>query len=308
MDYGATGTEESRQSSCLAANCDDIAQLKARDVMQYGVVTIDRREPVSKAVSLLLEKGISGLVVTDQGRLSGMLSERDLLKLMDKTEYLPGLVEDYATRNVTSFNVEDALTLICEHLAEGSFRHAPVLYQQKLAGMITRADLIRVYKERFRPPENASASVACGGVLAEDVMRHGLLTMHPETSLYDSMDMIARYRVTGLPVVDEAMHLLGMITEKDVLRYITHPTPAQATVGTIMTTKVIAFDRKATLDQICVCLIENDFHRVPILDHDRLVGIITRSDILRKRVAVFKLGTGRSENLAPRPAVATRGS
>jgi tRNA nucleotidyltransferase (CCA-adding enzyme) len=56
-----------------------------------------------------------------------------------------------------------------------------------------------------------------------------------------------------------------------------------------MTTNVIAFDRKATLDQICACLIENDFHRVPILDHGRLVGIVSRSDILRKRVAVFSL-------------------
>ena len=136
-------------------------------------------------------------------------------------------------------------------------------------------------------------------------MRHGLLTVHPDTSLYDVMDMIARYRVTGLPVVDDAMHLLGIISEKDVLHCIVHPDRAKATIGTIMTTKVIAFDRKATLDQITRCLIENDFHRVPILDHGRLVGIISRSDILRKRVTVFKMRTGRSEDTARRPAVPT---
>ena len=208
MGYETCSASEERQSICLPGDSDNTEQLTAKDVMQYGVVSIDGKEPVYKAVSLLLEKGISGLAVTDEGRLSGMLSERDLLKLMQETEYLPGQVEDYMTRNVISFDVEDPLTLICSRLVESSFRRAPVLYQQRLAGMITRADLIRAYKERFRPPEDVCGSAAHGELLAEDVMRHGLLTAYPDTSVYDAMDMIARYRVTGLPVVDEAMHLL----------------------------------------------------------------------------------------------------
>ena len=55
-----------------------------------------------------------------------------------------------------------------------------------------------------------------------------------------------------------------------------------------MTRNVIGFDRKASLHRICACLIENDFHRVPVVDGTRLVGIISRSDILKHRAAVFK--------------------
>jgi CBS domain-containing protein len=306
MDHGTTSASESRQSACPGAGCDDIGQLKAKDVMRYGVISVDRKEPLSRAVSLLLDKGISGLAVTDRGRLCGILSEKDLLKLTDKREYLPGLVEDYMTRDVTSFDVEDRLALLCERLIEGPFRRAPVLYGQRLAGMISRRDIVRAYKERFRPPEDASASVDYSAVLAEEVMTHGLLAVRPTTSLYDTMDMIVRRQVTGLPVVDGVMYLLGIVTEKDVLRYISHPTPGGATAGTIMTTKVITFDRKATLGEICECLIENDFHRVPICDHGRLVGIISRSDILRKRAAVLRLRMGRSENASPRPPAHTR--
>jgi CBS domain-containing protein len=301
MDHGTTIASESRQSVCQGGCSADIGQLKAKDVMRYGVISIDRGAPITKAVSLLLKKAISGLAVTDQGCLCGMLSQKDLLKLMNRAEYLPGLVEDYMTRDVVSFNVDDQLALLCERLIESYFRRAPVLYQQRLAGMISRGDLICVYKEAFRPPQNGSASVACNGALAEDVMRHGLLAVRPHTSLYEAMDMIARYRVTGLPVVDGVMYLVGIVTEKDLLSCVTHRTPAGAIVESIMTREVIAFDRKASLDEICACLIEKDFHRVPILDHGRLIGTVSRSDILRKRAAVLRLKMAHREAGSPGP-------
>jgi CBS domain-containing protein len=262
--------------------------LCAWDVMQCGVVTVDRKEPVQKAVMLLIERNISGLPVTSEGRLDGMLSEKDLLKLLYETKYLPGLVEDYMSDAVTSFNAEDKLAVIHKHLVENSFRRVPILHQGKIAGMITRSDLVRVYKERFRPPAETSKCGCREELLAEDAMKFGLLTVYPDTPLYDAMDMIARHHVTGLPVVDRGMNLLGIITEKDVLDCVDNPEAIGKTVELFMTCNVVGFDRKTSLHQICACLIENNFHRVPILDGTRLVGIVSRSDILKNRASVFK--------------------
>jgi len=60
---------------------NSLDKLTAKDVMQYGVVSVEKTDPVHRAVSLLLDKGISGLPVTDCGKLVGMISERDLLRL-----------------------------------------------------------------------------------------------------------------------------------------------------------------------------------------------------------------------------------
>lgn len=284
--YGSVQLDPTRGSVGLGNRVD---QLTAKDVMQYGVVSIDRKEPLHKAVSLLIERNISGLPVTDGGRLDGMLSERDVLKVVHKAEYLPGLVGDYMVRNITSFDVDDSLPAISRKLAESTFRRVPVLlHKQTLAGIITRTDLIRVYKEQFRPPTFTSRPKADGELLAEDIMRRGLLTLPPDAPLYDAMDMISKHHITGLPVVDGAMHLLGIITEKDVLNYCLRPFPANSTVAAFMTTNVVAFDRKAGLDLICECLIVKDFHRVPIVDEGRLVGIISRSDILKSRAGALK--------------------
>jgi len=277
------------EPACLTDVRDDLRQLTAKDAMQYGVVSIDRREPVHMAVSLLLAKGISGLPVTDRGRLCGMLSERDLLRLVHKREYLPGSVGDYMTESIVSFDVDDPLSMICKQLVESSFRRVPILLrQQTLAGVITRADLIRVYQDQVRPSTEICRAGSGRVSLAEDVMSCGLLTLSPEAPLYEAMETISRHHVTGLPVVDDAMCLLGIITEKDVLNYCIRPFPAEATVAAFMTTNVVAFERKTSLDLICECLIQKDFHRVPILDQGRLVGIISRSDILRSRAGMFK--------------------
>ena len=274
--------------SGVAEMADGPQTLAARDVMQCGVVSIDRKESAQQAVMLLIERNISGLPVTHEGRLDGMLSEKDLLRLLYEGQYLPGLVEDYMTCGAVSFDVETELAVIQKHLVEHSFRRVPILYQGRLAGMITRVDLVRAYKERFRPATETSEAADQTELRAEDAMKYGLLTVEPETPIYDAMDMIARHRVTGLPVVDDGLNLLGIITEKDLLECVDRPEAIGATVEPFMTRNVIAFGRKTSLDRVCQCLIENDFHRVPILEGRRLIGIISRSDILRLRAGVFK--------------------
>ena len=56
-----------------------------------------------------------------------------------------------------------------------------------------------------------------------------------------------------------------------------------------MTRDVIAFGPNSDLGEICECLLKHDFHQVPVVNSNRLVGIITRSDVLKARMEFFKL-------------------
>jgi len=61
------------------------------------------------------------------------------------------------TEKVVTFDIDDAITTLCKQLTEKPFRHVPVLLGgQTPGGIITRVDLIRVYKDRFRPRKAAS--------------------------------------------------------------------------------------------------------------------------------------------------------
>lgn len=274
---------------CLATGEVDPATLRAKDVMRYGVVSVGKDEPVCNAVKLLLEKRISGLPVTHEGRVEGVLSEKDILKLLYEKEYLPGCVADYMTRKVVTFDIEDAFSDITECLVKSTFRRVPILCEGKLAGVISRSDLIRIYKERFRPfTQSQTPGRYRDELLASDAMTHGLLTVRWDTPLYEVMEMLSTNHVTGLPVVDEGMVLQGMITEKDILHSIRDTRAIGSTVQNHMTNKVVAFEPSARLWDVCECLITHHFRRVPILSQGRLVGIVSRADVIRKMTAVFK--------------------
>jgi len=257
--------------------------------MQYGVVSIDRDEPVHKAIQLLLDKRVSGLPVTEQGSLVGILSEKDVLKLLYEQEYLPGLVGDYMSGQIVAFDIDDPFSDIYDCLMKNAYRRVPILHQGRLAGMITRADLIRVYRDRFGSATSAPVVARSREeFLARDAMTHGLLTVQRDTPLHDVMDILSTGHVTGLPVVDDGMRLEGMITEKDVIRCIADPGASKSTVQSHMTTNVVAFEPTTPLVQVCECLIRQNFRRVPIVSDGRLVGIVARGDIIRKMAAVFK--------------------
>jgi len=266
----------------------DPGLLTAKDIMHYGIVHVGRREPVARAADLLVERGISGLPVLHEGKIVGMLSDKDLLKVLYESEYLPGLVEEYMTPTCYCFDVEDAVADICKYLNERPFRRVPILHKQRVAGMITRGDIINVYKDKFRPADEPPAHPFQHELLAENIMRSSLPTVYPSTSLYAAMTQVVTKHITGLPVVNSDMNLLGIITEKDFLHVISAPHRPETVVADAMTCDVTTLDHRANIKEICQCLIDTELHTIPILENDRLVGVISRADVLKSRLSVFQ--------------------
>ena len=56
---------------------------KTKDIMQYGVATIDKKTSVYQAIALMVKKNVTGLPVVDESGLAGLISEKDVLKLSE---------------------------------------------------------------------------------------------------------------------------------------------------------------------------------------------------------------------------------
>ena len=87
--------------------------------------------------------------------------------------------------------------------------------------------------------------------------------------------------------VDDDMALVGLISEKDVLCIALNNltgssgTPVMSqSVGDIMTKDVVSFGPDDNITDICQCFIDNVFRRVPVLDNGKLVGVISKKDII----------------------------
>ncbi len=253
---------------------------KAKDIMQYGVATVDKFSSVYQAITLMVKNNVTGLPVVDESGLVGLISEKDVLKLLYDVEFVEGTVGDYMTSSIITFDEDDDAADVCNCLTQNNFRRVPVMHNGRLAGIISRADLIRANKDKFLPADNHEKISCPALVTGKDVMRTGLLTARTTTPIYEAMDIMAARNVTGLPVIDDYMNLLGIISEKDILKLLYDPAAKPGLVEEYMTTGIIGFEQDTSLFEICDCLINNSFRRVPILKQGKLVGIISRTDIM----------------------------
>lgn len=115
---------------------------------------------------------------------------------------------------------------------------------------------------------------------AKAVMNTRVISVSKDEDIYEAIRMMALNNITGLPVVDENEKLVGVITEKDVLTLLYNLADKPGTVKDFMTPDVVSFDLEADLNEVVDTLRTHHFRRVPILDKGRLVGIISRRDII----------------------------
>ena len=110
-------------------------------------------------------------------------------------------------------------------------------------------------------------------------------TLSPETRILDAVDFLLHHHVTGAPVVDSDERLVGIITETDLLRLVTEgiqgEPPVEATVAEYMTSDVITVPPTVDIYYIAGMFLANKFRRLPVVESGKIVGAITRYDLLR---------------------------
>jgi len=108
-----------------------------------------------------------------------------------------------------------------------------------------------------------------------DVMTRNVITIKENQSREQAARLLARHRISGLPVVNNDGNIVGVVTEYDVIA------KEGQSVGDIMTRGVISVTPDTELDTASHILVHERIRRLPVLDQGRLVGIVSRSDVVR---------------------------
>jgi CBS domain-containing protein len=136
----------------------------------------------------------------------------------------------------------------------------------------------------------------------KDLMTENVLTVRSGTQLKDAAALLAEHRISGLPVVDDQNHVLGVLSEGDILykesgtkdrpgfldRLLSAPPTgldlklAARTVGDAMSAPAVTIGPRKPVTKAATMMIEESVNRLPVVDdEDRLIGIITRADLVR---------------------------
>jgi len=116
----------------------------------------------------------------------------------------------------------------------------------------------------------------------KDVMTKDVISVKKETPIYEAMEIMRKKDITGMPVIEDDMTLVGVITEKDVLRlFYANEDEKNETVGFFMTRPAVSYRENENLRSVCDFMMINYFRRVPVVSKQgKLVGIISRPDII----------------------------
>ncbi|WP_287929194.1 CBS domain-containing protein [Arthrobacter sp.] len=109
---------------------------------------------------------------------------------------------------------------------------------------------------------------------AGGIMSHPVVTVRPELDVGEIAALIRKHRISGIPVVDSQDHVLGLVSEYDLLARV------GATASEIMTTAVISASPDTAISDVRQLLVSQRIGRLPILSGGRLVGIISRGDLV----------------------------
>jgi CBS domain-containing protein len=120
--------------------------------------------------------------------------------------------------------------------------------------------------------------------IVRDHMDSFVSTLRPDAEIMEAISFLLEKRVTGAPVIDDSGKLVGMLTERDCLTLVAEGAEAkrpQGTVADFMTTDVITISPEVDVYYVAGLFLEHSFRRLPIIEEGKVVGAITRFDILR---------------------------
>ena len=115
----------------------------------------------------------------------------------------------------------------------------------------------------------------------KDLMTTDLISVDPDDSIETAISLMLKHGVSGLPVVDSSGHLLGIISEFDLLELVWNPKSSQDKVYNYMSREVHTVDEGDELTAVAEQFRIRSFRRLPVMRGDQLVGIISRHDLLR---------------------------
>ena len=116
---------------------------------------------------------------------------------------------------------------------------------------------------------------------ARDIMIKNVVSVKKDLLIFEAVKLLVEHNISGLPVVEDDMTLVGILSEKDVVDLFYESEKAEKkTVNDYMTDPAVNFDENSALVNICDFLIKNIFRRVPVTSNGKLIGIISIKDVL----------------------------
>jgi CBS domain-containing protein len=115
-------------------------------------------------------------------------------------------------------------------------------------------------------------------------MNTEVVTLHTSATVEEAIRTLLHHKISGTPVVDDDDDVVGVVTEYQFLEAVYDPEVKQHRVGDLMTKDLLAVHEETHLPDIANLFVMHRVRRIPVIDNGKVIGVISRRDLLRQVV------------------------
>lgn len=256
--------------------------MKIKDVMTTEIISVDKDEDLSHVLTLMKKHDITKIPVLENKKFFGIITDNMIaykLGSIRKREITASRLHasSVTEKNVPVVTPDEDLVSILRMVGDPGPTMLPVLQSDgQLIGVLTKADILHLAKSK--KPVN-------------QIMRKKISTVAPADRVIHARRIMVDEQVARLPVVDQGS-LVGIISDMEIafafaklkesyaLGHQKHQLE-ELLVQNIMKSPVIWTTKTIAISDAALLMLKHDIGALPIVDEDKLIGIITRTDILK---------------------------
>lgn len=270
QSHDAAAVDSGPASGCYQAGKH--RRLTIQDIMSAQVITAASSDTICSAAIKMSENSVSCVVVLDDGRVTGIITQKDVLR------GVAGEDADFQLQNVsgvmsTPVQVTSPRRSVIEAgkiMEAKGVRRLPVVEGHKLVGIVTQTDITR-------------------GLISLTSVRYVTDIMSPNVATVDAQTTVAQAarimssRSISCVVVLRRNELAGILTEKDVLKRVVAlaKNATQNPVAAVMSRPVTSVSPSCSILSASKMMEKMHVHRLVIMDGKDVCGIATQTDVIR---------------------------
>ena len=253
--------------------------MDVREIMTANPLTVSKSDSLDELMRIMEINQLRHLPVMDGGTLLGVLSDRDLLaatgwrSARDRKE--AGTAGDLIRGKPVCCSPDDSVVMIAVDLTSRLIGCLPVLEGEMLVGIVTEMDLLAAYAKlagEGKGPKQMLEPV-------EQLMSTSVSTLAPTSTLEDALELEEARAVHHIPVVED-QRLVGILSNRDLAQALGAELALSTPVSTFMSADPLTIEPQEPLSRAAMYLLDGKISALPVTDDDRLVGILTLSDLL----------------------------
>jgi CBS domain-containing protein/sugar phosphate permease len=216
------------------------------------------------------------VIVSDDGKKPvGVVSERDVIRALASGVSLDAPVSSIMVTRVLTVPDKAPLTTVQRVMAENGLRHI-VVVRDGAVGYVSARDIFgeRLLVEDVETRKKLSAKAV------KEVMKSPPVTLYPQATLADAAKTMAEKNI-GFVVLTEGDKLVGVVSERDVVKALASGMPLNTPLEKIATKKVITIEPDKSVVEAADLMAENKIRHLVIAERGKVVGVVSLRDLVR---------------------------